>query len=602
MHVTEVVQFLQQIPPFSQLPAFEQQQISSQLKVYYASSEEQLGFSHHLLLVRTGLFFSDDQQQLHPLQSGDFWGYAQLLTQDDLKARLRCQEDGLVYSLPEAQFNELRRQYKNFDLFFQRLLSRSLHLHQSSQNSALRVADLCSGRKVSITPNATIQQAAQLMTNERVSSLLVEADDELVGILTDRDLRSRVIAKGLDPTLTVKEIMTPRPFRISGDHFAFEAMQLMSQHNIHHLPVEINHKIVGLISTSDLIRSSQEHPLFVISHIHRQHDRAGLADCQQSIRQLIAQLFKQHMPVAEVSRILAGINDALAQSWIRLAEQELGPPPCMYTWLCFGSQARQDMLPSADQDNALLLEKEPVDDIERYFSQFAKIVCEGLASSGQVLCPGNVMATNPQLRLSLKGWSQRFAAMLNTPDPQGLLDSTIYFDCRYIAGSQGLMNALHQDILARAQNQGLFLYHLAKNALSHQPPLGFFKHFLLEHDGQQRRGLDLKKRGSSLINDLVRVHALAHGIAAVSTRERIELLKQKQVLSAEQAQNLLAAYEVLAELRWQLQGEAFIHHASISNLLDPASLDLMKRHQLKDAFALISEEQKVLQLRYCREV
>jgi CBS domain-containing protein len=125
---------------------------------------------------------------------------------------------------------------------------------------------------------------------------------------------------------------------------------------------------------------------------------------------------------------------------------------------------------------------------------------------------------------------------------------------------------------------------------------------LLEHDGQHRRGLDLKKRGSSLINDLVRVHALAHGITAISTRERVELLKQKQVLSAEQAQNLLAAYEVLAELRWQLQGEAFIHHTSISNLLDPASLDLMKRHQLKDAFALIGEEQKVLQLRYCREV
>jgi CBS domain-containing protein len=142
MHVTEVVQFLQHIPPFSQLPAFEQQQVAAKLTVYYASHDEQIGFANNLVLVRTGLFFSDDQQQLHPLQSGDFWGYAQILTADDLKARLRCQEDGLVYSLADAHFQELRRQYKNFDLFFQRLLSRSLHLHQTSQTTALRVEDL----------------------------------------------------------------------------------------------------------------------------------------------------------------------------------------------------------------------------------------------------------------------------------------------------------------------------------------------------------------------------------------------------------------------------------------------------------------------------
>lgn len=602
MHVTEVVQFLQHIPPFSQLPAFEQQQVAAKLTVYYASHDEQIGFANNLVLVRTGLFFSDDQQQLHPLQSGDFWGYAQILTADDLKARLRCQEDGLIYALADAHFQELRRQYKNFDLFFQRLLSRSLHLHQTSQTTALRVADLCSGRKVAIMPSASIQDAAQLMSLERVSSLLVEQDDELVGIITDRDLRCRVLAKGLDPQLPLSQVMTPRPYRISHDHFAFEAMQLMSQHNIHHLPVEMHNKVIGIISTSDLIRSSQEHPLFVISHIHRQHNRDGLAACQEPIRQLIAQLYKQHMAVAEVSRILSGIYDALAQSWIRLAEQELGPAPCIYTWVCFGSQARQDMLPGADQDNALLLEKEPVDEVGEYFSQFAAIVCEGLASSGQTLCPGNVMATNPQLRLSLKGWSQRFAGMLNTPDPQALLDSSIYFDCRLVAGSQGLFNALQQDILARTPNQALFLYHLAKNALSHQPPLGFFKHFLLEHDGQHRRGLDLKKRGSSLINDLMRVHALAHGVTAVSTRERLEMLKQQQVLSPSQAQDLLAAYEILAELRWQIQGEALTQQATVSNLLDPAGLDLMRRHQLKDAFAVIGQEQKVLQLRYCREV
>lgn len=601
MQIQQVVQFLTQVPPFAELPAADLAALSQQIKIYYAVQSEQLPFNHQLILVRTGLFLMQQQQQLYPLQSGDCWGYRQLLTQQDLAEQLHCQEDGLVYLIPQAVFEQYQHQFKNFALYFQRLLGRALHLHQQSATDHQRVGDLCARQVYSIQSEATIQQAAILMTQQRISSVLVMADHQLCGILTDRDLRTKVLATGLPANTPVEQVMTRNPYRISADAFSFEALQLMSQHNIHHLPVEQAGSITGVLTTSDLVRSTQEHPLFLISHIHRQHDSAGLSACQASITQLCRQLGQQQLPSREISQILTTLYDALAQSWLKLALQQLGPAPCAFSWLCFGSQARQDMLLSADQDNALLLEKEPVGDVERYFSALASFVCDGLASSGQVLCPGLVMATNPKLRLSLSGWSSRFAGMIQTPTPQALLDSSIYFDARVVAGSQALFNALQSDILAMS-NQQLFIWQLAKNALSHQPPLGFFKHFILEQDGAKRRGLDLKKRGIALIHDVVRVHALAHGVSAVQTPARLDALVTLQVLSASEARDLTAAFELLHQLRWQLQYAALQQGGSMTNLQDPAQLNVLQRHQLKDAFAVISQHQQIVAQRYCREL
>lgn len=606
MQVQDVVSFLQQTPPFDDLAPAVLESVSRDLSVTYLASGEQLYPQPALVLIRSGLFaLHTEQQRLTHLQSGDYYGYQLLLTGLTDPDRIYCEEDGLVYFLPQKSFDSLRHQYKNFDLFFQRLFSRRLHLYQSNQQqntSTLKVADLVTRRKISIDCGQTVQQAALLMTEQRVSCLLIEQDEQLVGILTDRDLRSRVLAKNLPATTTVNAVMTKTPQSIDSHQFAFEAIQQMSQYNIHHLPVEEQGKVIGVLTTTDLIRSQQEHPVFLISHIHRQHKADGLNTIAPQIEQLALQLAEQQLPSYEVSSVLTSIMDALAQSWLQIAEQQLGPAPCIYSWLGFGSQARRDMLPSADQDNALLLEKEPTGAVADYFTALADIVCQGLASSGQALCDGHIMASNPELRLSLKGWSHRFAKWLNTPDPQALLSSSIFFDMRLIHGSKGLFNALQQDVLARCRNNQLFLYHLAKNATERQPPLGFFKHFLLELDGRQRKGLDLKKRGISLITDLVRVHALSVGIEAVNTRERLTLLLQQQVLSQRQQQNLQGAFDVLANLRWQLQAQDLKRGRHLSNLLDPSQLNLLQRHQLKDAFAVISDEQHVLRQRFCREI
>ncbi len=606
MEVAEVSKFLANTTPFDQLAASQQATLALQLNVYYCQAGETVVINtDSLLIVRTGIYalYSDQQQLLTKLEEGDFYGYQLLLTGLADNDQLICEEDGLLYFLPADEFHQLRYQYKNIDIFFQRLFGRRLHQYKEQQGSrfTLKVSDIAQARKIAISGEQTVQHAAALMTEKRVSSLLVEQNERLIGIVTDRDLRSRVLAVNLPASTPVSPVMTAKPQTIDKHAYLFEAVQLMSRFNIHHLPVLEQGISFGMITTTDVIRSQQDHPVYLIGEIHRQATVDGLEQCSLQINNLALVLGKQQVPAHEAGHIITTLTDALTQRLIKLAQQALGPAPCVFSWLCFGSQARMDQSINADQDNALLLEKEPTGAIGEYFSALADFVCQGLGRCGITLCPGNIMASNPELRMSLKGWSGKFAKWISSPTPEAILKASIFFDMRVVEGSKGLFNALQQDILART-NQSLFLMQLAQTAMQRTAPLSFLKNFILEHDGKHKKGLDLKKRGISLITDIVRVYALANGISEVNTRQRLQQLASQGVMDIKDTQNLSDAFDVLAQLRWDKHLHDISQGHDASNLLDPAVLSGLQRHQLKDSFAVVNNAQSSMKHRYCREI
>src|SRR5690606_227898 len=411
------------------------------------------------------------------------------------------------------------------------------------------------------------------MSDSRVSSLLVEEQDKLVGIVTDRDLRHRVLAHALPASTQVGQVMTRQPHVIDRHAFLYEAVQQMSQYNIHHLPVMEQGVCYGMLSATAIMRSQQLAALAITLH-------------------------KQQVPAHEAGHVITTITDALTQRLIYLAQQQLGEAPCVFSWLAFGSQARMDQSLNADQDNALLLEKEPSGVVADYFSALADFVCKGLARCGIPLCPGNIMATNPELRLSLKGWSGRFARWIATPTPEALLKASIFFDLRVIDGSKGLFNALQQDILQRTSEAPLFLYHLAQAALQRTAPLGLFKNFILEQDGKHKKGLDLKKRGISLITDLVRVYALYAGIHEVNTRSRLQQLAAQGIIDSKDSQNLNDAFDLLAQLRSQRHHHVVLISNDVTILLCPVEVFGMPWLELEVCFAVIYEVHSRVMLRF----
>ena len=608
MEIADVSKFLCDTTPFDQLSSAAVAGLSTHIKVCYYKAQDTVNTNtDRLLIVRTGIFtlYSDQQQLLTKLQSGDFYGYQQLLTGLTDDDALLCEEDGLVYWLEADAFHQCRYQYKNIDIFFQRLFSRRLHQYREQQQGSrftLKISDVVQQRKIAIRPEQSVQDAARLMSEQRVSSLLVEEHEKLVGIVTDRDLRSRVLAQALPASTQVSQIMTRQPHSIERHAYLYEAVQQMSQHNIHHLPVVDQGICCGMLTATDVIRSQQDHPVYLIGEIHRQASVDGLERCSQQVASLAVTLSKQQVPAYEAGHIITTITDALTQRLIYLAQQQLGEPPCVFSWLAFGSQARMDQSLNADQDNALLLEKEPTGAVGDYFAQLAEFVCQGLARCGITLCPGNIMATNAELRLSLKGWSGRFARWIATPTPDALLKASIFFDLRVIDGSRGLFNALQEDILQRTAHAPLFLYHLAQAALQRTAPLGFFKNFILEQDGKHKKGLDLKKRGISLITDLVRVYALSAGIYEVNTRRRLQQLAAQGIMDSKDSQNLNDAFDVLAQLRWEKHQHDLQQGHDVTNLLDPSEISGLARHQMKDSFAVVNSAQASVKHRFCRDL
>lgn len=606
MEVMEVSRFLARTVPFAYLDAASLTQLAQQVRVYYFKAEQLVEYTEpRLLVVRSGAFALRDAQQqlLGMLQEGDCFGHELILSGERKHQQLTCTEDGLAYWLAKDVLEKLIASHVRVADYFYALAGRRLHRYDEVPTHfhlTLKVDDVITCRKVQVTPTDTLVVAAQRMTEQRVSTLLVEENGVLHGLLTDRDLRSRALANGISGDAPVNQIMTRTPHTIPRHAYLYEAIQAMAMHNVHHLPVMDGDAVYGMLSITDIIRVQQDHPVYLIGNIHRQTDLAGLHNISQSVIPLMTLLGRQRLPAHEVGHIMSTIADALTKRLIFLARQTLGAPPCGFCWLGFGSQARQDQNPNSDQDNALILETEPTAEIENYFSQLATLVCEGLGQCGIRLCPGNIMATNPALRLSLRGWQEKFSHLISHPTPESVLQTSIFFDMRAIDGDSRLAAQLQQHVLPLARNNTVFQFHLGQNAVRHRAPLGFFKGFVLTQDGEHQAGCDLKINGTSLITDIARLAALANGVVEVNTRQRLKALARLGVMDGDLAQNLVDAFDLVAQLRWERQQQDIQAERSISNIVDPASLHNLQRQQLRDSFEVIHKAHAMVRFRYCR--
>ncbi|TVL08483.1 cyclic nucleotide-binding protein [Shewanella algae] len=602
--------FLQQTVPFDELPQPLLEQCCRTIGIgYYSKSMKAVPLDSAnpmLYIVRSGAFEVRDAEGelLDRLGEGDCFGFPSLLSGEEISNKVLILEDGLVYHVPPALFDTLRLECRSFDRFFNRAYAKRLR-HQGrfrarDLTTTSRISTLMTHEPVSVDHRLCITDAAKLMRKHRVSSVLVLDNHKLVGILTDRDLRNRVLAEGLTGNEAVFQAMTRQPVYIDAQALVFEAMLLMSEHNIHHLPVMELEQPVGMITSTDILRSQASQPLLLIGEIERQKDLQSLIGVSRQIPLLLQNLISADARAEEIGRVLTSVTDALTRRLIQLNQALLGEAPMAFCWLAFGSQGRQDQAACSDQDNGLLLAEEPDEYARGYFQALAKGVCAGLNECGYVYCPGDIMAQNPNWCLSLASWQQKFASWVNIPEPKALMHASIFFDMRSVYGPDSLFDALQDKVLAQTKDKDIFLAALTGNALSESPPLGFFRQFVLDRDGSEVKGMDLKHRGSALINDIARVYALATGIKEVNTAKRIRALMESKLLSRKDALNLADAHEFIAHMRLANQGRQFEQGQKISNFLLPQALSSLMRHQLRDAFKVVHDAQAALRLKFTR--
>lgn len=601
--VTFAAEFLHTVQPFNALVGDDLQWLARQLEVNYYPQGKKIFDSRPspgLAIIRKGAarLLDSDHRFLDKRSEGEIFGH-EIYFHGELKDYFaEAEEDCLLWHLSQADFQKLCAKHPLIGEYFSSHLKSRLTAAIQVKHSVTQVRDLLNREPVLIDSELSIREAARVMSSENVSSILIVKNEELCGIVTDKDLRKRVLVEGLDSNLPIKTVMTSNPMSISAEADVDSALLTMMRQNYHHLPIVDGSKPLGLVTAGDILRAQSEHPLRLVRDIYKKSSLKELLELSERLPSLYERMVNLGRGVGQIGRMVTHVTDAFTVRLIQLAEQKLGPPPMAFAWVVFGSQAREEQTARTDQDNGLVLERDADEDEARYFAQLSKLVCDGLDQLGYVYCPGEVMALNVKWRVSLPKWKRYFDHWVDEPSPKSVMHSSIFFDIRCVHGESGLVDGLQEHVSKITTDNKIFLRFMAANALSHRPPLGFFRRFVQEDDGTQSEGLNLKHRGIVPIIDLVRIRALEAGIREANTFRRIELAVVAGVMNRKDASSLRDALILINRIRISHQSAQMTAGGKPTNYVPPEELSPLMRRNLKAAFMLVVEAQNALEHRY----
>jgi CBS domain-containing protein len=373
---------------------------------------------------------------------------------------------------------------------------------------------------------------------------------------------------------------------------------MMMQNNIHHLPITSHGGLIGMVARSDFMRIETEHPLYLVSDIGKQTTADGIVDACRRLPALIIGQIESDANGEQLGKFITMITDTVTRQLLRIAETEYGPPPCEYAWVAMGSQGRFEQSAKSDQDNALMLSNEATDADDEYFAALAKVVNDGLDACGYVYCPGDVMASNPKWRQPLDQWKHYFHRWITVPEEKALMHANIFFDLRCVAGNAKLVDKLKKSIREDASKNEIFLALMAKNAMNYQPPIGFFRQFVLEKSGEHKNTLDLKLHGIMPIVEIARIRSLAAGELRISTRNRLLAAAKAKEITATDAASLIDALDFIEKLRIEHQSRQLQAGENPDNNLSPKELSPLVRQNLKSAFSQVRVSQAALLNRF----
>jgi CBS domain-containing protein len=628
----QVRHLLSRLVPFSFLPEEEVDRTAAAISIVHHSENTVLfqqgrGKVDHLHIVIKGAaeryFEENDEEKLRGiLGEGDIYGGISLLLNEGIPIRtLRTTEDSQFYLLPKEIFFDICKHNGAFsdyftDTFGKRMLDRSYAQiissnfqprEDTSHFFSLPVNSVYTKELVTCDQDLPIQAAAAIMTEHNSSSIFIrEQGADLVGIVTDNDLRKKVTATGLDVLKPVSEIMSSPLRAISSNALVFEALIEMMQHNIKHLGVrDANNQITGVITNRDLLKVQGQSPVFVVREISGAKLINQVVQIQRQVPRLIQTLINTGAKAQNITRFLTTVSEAILKKIIVFALDEMPPPPAKFVFMVLGSEGRQEQTLKTDQDNAIIFEDVPDsshDEVMTYFLSLGEKVCNWLNEAGYDFCKGGVMAKNPQWCQPLARWKKYFSEWIHTAAPEALLQASIFFDFRGAYGDMNLIGKLRKHLLASLDEWPGFFRHMTENALYFTPPIGFFRNFLVETKGEHRDTFNIKAAMQPVV-DYARIYALKHKIKETNTFERINMLLTRKKISSLEHNELETAYSYLMQQRFATQVKtAMDENGQPDNYINPKHLSRIEQTMLKEIFKRIEKFQGKLNFDFTGQV
>jgi CBS domain-containing protein len=624
------VNFLMEVMPFNTLDDESLYKVARNCRVDFFPKGTRLFTAGetvvtHLHLIQRGgvkSFITDDEGEVTLKDfrgEGAALGALAIIHGTTANLDIETVEDTFCFLVPREIFLELINNQPGFAQYYLKSFSEKvvntayteLRRHKWTRRGeddlylfTVRAGDLIKTMRM-VPVTATIQAAAAAMAQHRVGSLLIHREDrldEIVGIITDRDLRTKVLAKGLDYTLPVGQIMSSPVQTVLSQTICFEVLLKMMSTNIHHLAVERGDKIVGVITSHDIMLQQGYSPYYLFKEIISQSTFSGLYPLAQKIPDMIRSLIKEGGKAGNITRMIAVLNDHILERLLTLLQEEMGVPPVPFCWLLMGSEGRREQTFRTDQDNAIIYgdpeNEEQKAAAQAYFQEFARRAIDHLVNCGYPLCPGDIMARNPRWCQPYSVWCNYFERWIAAPDPQELLNAMIFFDFRSGFGNGLLAENLRDHLVRVSKRQEIYLLHMARDCMNSRAPLSFFKTFIVEKNGEHKNTLDIKRQGITPFVNFARVQALKHGIKETNTLARLNVLHAEGHLPQNLWQAACEAYELQMQLRLVHQLHQLDNGIIPDNRITPASLTELEKQMLKEAFSVIERMQAMLKTEF----
>ncbi|WP_395169104.1 DUF294 nucleotidyltransferase-like domain-containing protein [Corynebacterium kroppenstedtii] len=452
---------------------------------------------------------------------------------------------------------------------------------------------------VVVAPDTTIRDTATRMSDHNLSSAIVvepaDADHhprKIVGIVTDATLRTEVVAQGADPSDHVARIMSPNPTVTYATMPLFEGMLQLSEAHVNHLPVIDDDEVVGVLTTSAVMRQLQGDPIFAAAQF-REARTDQLSECFNTVTDVAVRFIDRGATPYEATRLLTLGADELMKRVIELVQEDIGPAPVPFCLVVMGSLGRSEMVLSSDQDHALILS----DDYNPaqhsfYFKQLGEKFSTLVHQAGLPLCPGDMMASTHQWRLTVTAWEKEFRRWTDDLGPHALMKAQTFFDMRPVVGASELCDDVRSAALQIARRDRRFLNALVKIARHREPPLGFFRGFVLDRSGNYANTLDVKRGGLTAVVQLARLYAIEAWVDEVGTRDRLRAAARAGVITYRRVEDLVDAFDIFQLILLGNQASQWRDGKKTNTRIDPDRLAHLERESLRDAFRLVRAELK----------
>ena len=593
--------------PFAQMdPAHRRRFVEAAVQAYYAPDEVLIdpasGVPDHLFYVRQGGVYGDQRLGApgsFAIEPGEVFPVSAVLGERPVSAPYKARGDTFCLLVPTAVVRELVALSMPFADFVNRRVLQLLELSQralqgrfasralAEQSLEAPLARFVRRPPLAVSPSASLGDALAQMHQRKVGSvLIIDEAGAALGILTRHDMLDRVVLPGCSLDVPIADVMSTPVHTLDVGQRAHDAALLMSRQGVRHVPITEGGRVVGIVSERDLFALQRLSLHQLGGAIDGADSLVLLQEAAADIRRFAAQLLAQGVQARQLTELISHLNDRLAARCYTLLAQARGLDPMQGCWLAFGSEGRGEQTIATDQDNGLI---HPGDSAA--WQALGDEVNQALDRCGYPLCSGGVMAGQAACCLTAAQWHERFEHWIEHGSPLDLLNASIFFDLRPVAGQLALAEPLQRFLATRARTTPRFLKQMAVIALEHRPPLAW-------HGGLAGSHIDLKLQGTALFVEAARLLALAAGVSATGTRARLEGLAGPLSVPASEIDAWVAGFEYLQLLRLgqQASGEATAN----PNRVDIGQLNEIDRRVLRETLRVARRLQQRLELDYVR--